>query len=269
MENLIFLINQYCRFMSVQKTVLLRSTNIVAFICTIAVNALAGSTRLLNGKTSGEVSDMFPTLITPAGFTFSIWGIIYTLLLIFIIYQALPRNSEQPFLRQISLLFALSGVLNIFWLFLWHYELITFSLPLMFALLGSLIAIYLRLNIGKGEVPLKERLCVHVPFSVYLGWITVASIANAAVALTAAGWDGGGIEQTTWAVLVIAVALLITLIGVVTRKDAAYSLVIVWALIGITVKQIENQTIVLTAEAAIAVILAAIAAVVVASRLKR
>jgi len=254
--------------MSVQKTILFRSTNILAFICTIAVNAFAGSTRLLNGKTSGEVSDMFPTLITPAGFTFSIWGVIYTLLLVFIVYQALPRNSGQPFLRQISFLFALSGILNIFWLFLWHYELITLSLLLMFALLASLIAIYLRLNIGREEVSLRERLCVHVPFSVYLGWITVASIANVAVALTAVGWDGGGIEQVTWAVLVIIVALLITLTSIATRKDAAYSLVIVWALAGITVKQIENQTIVLTAEAAMVIILAAVVVMAVVSRLK-
>jgi benzodiazapine receptor len=255
--------------MSLNKWGFLQGINIVAFIVTVAVNALAGSTTLLNGRTSGEVSDLYPTLVTPAGYTFSIWGVIYVLLFVFVVYQALPRNREQSFLRQVSFLFVLSGVLNISWLFLWHYDFITFSVVLMFGLLASLIAIYLRLNIGRVDVSLTEKVCVHLPFSVYLGWITVASIANVAVALTAAGWDGFGIEPVTWAMLVIAVALIITLTMIVTRKDVAYGLVIAWALGGIMVKQIENQTIVLTAEVSIAIVLIAIVVMAVVSRLKR
>ena len=139
----------------------------------------------------------------------------------------------------------------------------------MHALLATLIAIYLRLGIGKVDVRLKEKLCVHVPFSVYLEWITVTSITNVGVALTAVGWDGGGIEGVTWGVLVIVVALVITLAVIGTRKDAAYSLVLVWALVGIVAKQIENQTVVLTAEVSIAIILIAIVAMAVFSRLKR
>ena len=255
--------------MSLKKSAFLQGTNIVVFIATVAVNALAGSTTLLGGKMSGDISDMYPTLITPAGYTFSIWGVIYTLLLIFIVYQALPRNRKQSFLRQVGFLFALSGILNVLWLFLWHYELITFSVMLMFALLATLIAIYLRLDIGRVDVPLRERVCVHLPFSIYLGWITVASIANVTVALTAVGWDGGGIEPVTWAMLVIVVAMLISLAVIATRKDVAYSLVIVWALAGIIVKQIENQTVVLTAEVSILIVLIAIVAMVVVSRVKR
>jgi len=251
------------------RSVHLQVMNVISFVATVAVNGLAGSTTLLGGKLSSEVSDLYPTLVTPAGFTFSIWGIIYALLLVFIVYQALPRNRDRLFLRQISFLFALSGVLNIFWLFLWHYEFISFSVVLMLGLAVTLIAIYLRLNVGRASVPLRERVLVHVPFSVYLGWITVATIANVAVALTAAGWDGGGIQHADWAVLVVAVAVLIAVIAVVTRKDVAYSLVIVWALVGIMSKQIENQTIVFTAEVGIAIILVAIAAVAAASRLRR
>lgn len=247
----------------------MQGINVVVFIVIVAVNALAGSTTFLNGKTSGEVSDLYPTLITPAGYTFSIWGLIYALLLVFVVYQAIPRNREQPFLRQVSFLFALSGILNVLWLFLWHYELITFSVTLMFALLATLIAIYLRLDIGRVNVAFKEKVCVNLPFSVYLGWITVASIANVAAALIFVGWEGGGIEPVTWATLVIVVALLITLIVIMTRKDIAYSLVIVWALLGIMTKQIESQTIVLTVEASIAIILVAIAVMTVLSRLKR
>jgi benzodiazapine receptor len=255
--------------MSLKKWAFLQGTNVVVFIITVTVNALAGSTTLLNGKTSGEISDLYPTLITPAGYTFSIWGLIYTLLLIFIVYQTLPRNREHPFLREVSFLFALSGVLNVLWLFLWHYEIITLSVMLIFALLATLIAIYLRLDIGRVDVALREKVFVHLPFSVYLGWITVASIANVAVSLTAVGWDGGGIEPVTWAMLVIVVALLITLAVIATRKDVAYSLVLVWALAGIIVKQSENQTIVLTAEVSIAIIFIAIVTMAVISRLKR
>lgn len=255
--------------MSLKRWGFLQGINIVVFGVIVAVNALAGSTTLLNGRTSADVSDLYPTLITPAGYTFSIWGLIYTLLLVFTVYQALPRSREKPFLRRVSFLFGLSGILNVLWLFLWHYDMITPSVVLMFALLATLIAIYLRLNIGRADVPLREKVCVHMPFSVYLGWITVATIANVAVALTSIGWGGGGIDSVTWALLVIVVALLITLAVIATRKDAAYSLVIAWALGGISAKQIENQTIVLTAEVSIAIVLIAIVVMALVSRLKQ
>lgn len=255
--------------MSLKKGTFLQGINVVAFIVTATVNILAGRTTFLGGKISGEISDLYPTLITPAGYTFAIWGLIYTLLLIFSVYQALPRNRERSFLRQISFLFALSGALNIFWLFLWHYELISFSVLLMFALLATLIAIYQRLDIGRADVALREKVLVHLPFSVYLGWITVASITNVAVALTAVGWDGAGIDPMTWAILVIVVALIVTLAVIATRKDAAYSLVLVWALVGIMSKQSENQTVVLTAEVSIAIILIAIATTAIVSRLRQ
>jgi len=248
---------------------LIRVLNIVVFTVTVGVNSLAGATTLLNGKTSGQVSDAYPTLITPAGFTFSIWSIIYILLGVFVVYQALPRNEGKPFLDRISFLFVLSGLLNVSWLFLWHYGLITYSVILMFGLLLSLIAIYLRLNIGKADVSLREKVCVHLPFSVYMGWITVASIANVAVALTFVNWDAAGIDPAIWALLVIAVALLITLAVIATRKDIGYSLVIIWALSGIMVKQSSNQTVLWTTSVSIVVILITLAAMVVVSRIKK
>jgi len=212
---------------------------------------------------------MYPTLITPAGFTFSIWGIIYMLLLVFIVYQALPKNRDQPFLRQVDLLFALSGACNVSWLFLWHYEMVTYSLVLMFALLATLILIYLRLDIGRAAVTLKEMVLVHMPFSVYLGWISIATIANVSVALTAAGWNGWGIEPSTWAVVIICVALLLSLAMLVTRKDIAYSFVVVWALVGILEKQSEHQTIVLASEIGIVLLFVAVGVTVAGLRFKR
>jgi len=246
---------------------LLRFGNIAAFIITLAINSLANTT-VLNGRTTGQVSDLYPTLVTPAGYVFAIWGIIYALLLAFVIYQALPSQKDKPFQNQIGIIFILSSLFNCVWLFLWQYDFITESVIVMFALLATLIAIYSRLNIGKAKVPLKEKLLVHLPFSVYLGWITIAAIANVASALVSANWGGFGLSPEIWAVTVLTVALVITLAVIVKRRDIAYSLVIVWALGGIAVKQNTSQNVVTTAEIAIGVILFVLALAIAIYRLR-
>jgi benzodiazapine receptor len=256
-------------FMDLNKPVFFQAMNVVAFLVTVAVNGLAGSTTVLNGVSSADVSDMYPTLVTPAGFTFAIWGVIYTLLAVFVISQLLPRNRDKPFIAQVGMFFGLSSLFNICWLFLWHYNQISLSLILMFALLLSLILIYRRLDIGRAKTSVTERLCVHLPFSVYLGWISIATIANFSVALTAAEWDGFGVAPETWAVLIICVAVVLTLAMLLLRKDLAFSLVVVWALFGILSKQSDYGNIVLAAEAAIIVVMVAALLVVLVSRFKR
>jgi hypothetical protein len=165
---------------------------------------------------------------------------------VFLVYQALPSQKDKPFQKQVSILFILTSVFNIVWLFFWQNELLPVSVAVIIAFLASLIAIYLRLNIGKSNVSLKEKLCVHVPFSVYLGWVTIATIANISVTLVSVGWDGFGISLQTWAILVLAVALILDLAVIATRKDIAYSFVFIWALVGIGVNQSANPSIVLT-----------------------
>ncbi len=246
------------------KNWILKGANCAGFLVTVVVNALSNILPL-NGKTTGEISDLYSNLFTPAGYVFSIWGAIYLLLLIFILYQILPKQ-ETKFLTKISYLFVLSSIANIVWIFLWHYEQITLSIIPMLVLLTALIAIYLRLQIGHSDVSLSEKLAVHLPFSVYLGWITVATIANVAAALTAINWDGLGISEVTWTVLVILIALIITLGVIYTRKDVGYSLVIIWALGGIIVKQIENQSIVLTSGIGAVIILSALIASMILKR---
>jgi hypothetical protein len=157
----------------------------------------------------------------------------------------------------------------VLWLFLWHYDQIVLSVALMFALLATLLAVYLRFGIGKTSVTLKERAFVHLPFSVYLSWIAVASIAKVASALVSIQWDGFGLASDTWAVLVIAVALLITLAVIATRKDVAYSLVLVWALIGIAVNQSAYQNITMAATISSVIILVALAAFLATSKSKK
>lgn len=248
---------------------LLKGANVISFVLTVLVNGLAGSTTILGGKTTGEVSDANPTFITPAGYVFSIWGIIYILLGIFVVFQALPSQRGEEYQERISWLFVLSSLLNIVWIFLWQFEYLTLSVVVIFMLLATLIAIYLRLNVGKSIVPLSERLAVQMPFSVYLGWITIASIANVAVALVSVVWDGFGISQETWAILIMIIAMLITLLIIATRKDLTYGLVIIWALLGIAIKQNEKQNIVTTTAISAAIIVIALIWVFIISRLKK
>ena len=255
--------------MSTTNSALLRWMNIVAFVLTAIVNSLAGSTTLLGGVNTASISDSNPTLITPAGYTFAIWGIIYFLLGLFVVFQALPRQRGKPFNKQIGWLFVLSSLINIAWLFLWQYELLSLSLILMFMLLVTLILIYTRIGIGKSKPTFQERLFVHTPFSVYLGWITIASIANVAVTAVSINWDGFGINAEIWAILIIAIALTLTLIMVTARRDIAYGLVVVWALMGIASKQTENPNIVTTTQASAIIVLIALAAIAILTILKK
>ncbi len=248
---------------------ILRYANIVFFALTVVVNSLAGGTTLIGGKLTAEVSDANPTLVTPAGYVFSIWGIIYILLGVFVLYQALPSQQGKEYHEKIGWLFVLSSLINIGWLFLWQFEYLSISVVLMFLLLTTLISIYLRLGIGKSSASLRERLAVQLPFSVYLGWITVASIANVAATLVSIGWDGFGIGPETWAILVVAVALIITMLMLITRMDVAYSLVIIWALIGIGVKQNGNQTIVLLTEISAVIVAVALIATILVRKLRK
>jgi len=218
----------------------LQISNILAMIITIVVNGLAVILPL-NGKTTEYLSDKYPNLFVPAGITFSIWGVIYILWVIFAIYQARDLFKKEEidmlFLHQITFLFILGCAANSGWIFAWHYEYVGLSLLLMIVLLFSLLAIYVRLNTGRTTASLTEKLCVHVPFSVYLGWITVATIANVTAFLVSVNWDGFGISPLIWTILVISVGVIITTLMLLLRKDIAYSLVVFWALFGIWIKR--------------------------------
>lgn len=220
-----------------QKLDLLNAANIVAFAATVIVNGLAGSTSLIGGKVTAAVSNANPTLVTPAGYTFAIWGVIYGLLGLFVIYQALPGQRTKPFRAKISWLFVVSSILNIIWLFAWQFEALVASVVVMVLLLISLITIYLRLDIGRRKAGWGEIIAVHLPFSVYLGWITIATIANIAATLVSLNWNGLGLGPETWAVLIILIATVIASLVAFTRRDIAYELVIVWAFLGIAANQ--------------------------------
>ncbi len=251
------------------KSELQKWLNIASFIIVIVMNSLVATTNLIGGKTTAQVSDAYPTLVTPAGYVFSIWSVIYVLLGVFVIAQALPRDGARVFREKIGWLFILSCVLNVVWLFLWQFELLPASVIIMFLLLATIASIYTRLGIGKSTVRLWEWIAFQLPFSTYLGWITVASIANVATALVSINWDGFGLSQETWAVLVIAVAVLIASLVVITRRDVAYGLVIIWALLGIAVKQSAYAAIVTVAQAGAVVVGVTMLIIVPYSMLKK
>ncbi len=218
--------------------------NIIGFLGTVIVNGLA-STLPLNSKTTAELSDQYPNLFVPTGLTFSIWGIIYILLAIFVVYHLLATIRKDTggisVSGKIGLLFFVSSVLNMAWIFAWHYEMVPLSVMIMLLLLGCLIAIYLRLGIGKSAASRKEQYLAHLPFSVYLGWITIATIANITALLVDINWNRFGLSEQFWAVAVIAVGIAIAMSVLVTRRDIYYCLVVDWALLGILLKRLSDS----------------------------
>jgi hypothetical protein len=229
--------------------------NVAATLLVIVVNALANALPL-NGLNTGVISDQFKVYFVPAGYVFSIWGVIYLGLIAFAVYQALPAARANPRLRRLGWWYALGCLANSAWIFLWHYEVFPLTLLVMLVLLVSLIASYLRLNVGREKVGAAEKWATHVPFGIYLGWISVATIANATDVLDYVGWNGWGLAPEAWAVIMIFAAALITIAMGLTRRDVAYTLVIVWAAAGIAIKQagtpiVANSAWALTAVAAL------------------
>lgn len=253
-----------------RKNLLLVLGNIIGVIGTIIVNALAVILPL-NGKSTSELSDAIPNLFVPAGITFSIWSIIYLFLIMFMVYQIISLNKKRQlnidYIEKIGIWFIYASLANILWIFLWHYQYVTYSLLAMLLLFISLLMIYLRLNIGLSKVKLKEKIMVHVTISIYLGWITVATIANLTAVLVKLNVGELFLGEVTWTIIVIIVAMLITLIMLIKRVDIAYSLVIIWSLLGIAIKRLNTdpvyglQTSIATT-AAIAIIIIAIVMIV-------
>lgn len=229
---------------------------VLIFIVTIAVNGAAVGIPL-GGKTTGELSDLYPVPIVPASYVFAIWSVIYTLLLAYTIYQALPGRREDPVLRRLGWLPALSGVLNALWVVLWQLQeaapTVLLTVPVMVALLLTLIACWARMREPQaGPVPRGQGWLVALPFSVYLGWITVATIANVTQML----WTVLGRPETVvlggpvWGAIILGVGLAIATPIVLRGRDVAYGIVIVWAYTGIVAKQTAAAS---PPEAAIAV----------------
>jgi len=212
---------------------------VAVFIVTVAINAAANALPI-NGQLTAEISDRFRVFVIPAGYVFAIWGLIYVLLGAFTVDQARPSRAADPTLRRLGWLPALTGVLNSIWVLLFQYEVFVLTVPVMLALLGTLIRINAITFADRARLRGTWAWTVRIPFSVYLGWITVATIANIAQTLDAVGFDGFGVQPEHIASAVLLVGIAITATFVWRFADVPYGLVIVWAYAGIVVK--ESQT---------------------------
>jgi hypothetical protein len=205
-------------------------------LLTIGINYLVGASTVI-GPTNAEISARYPTLLTPAGYAFSIWGLIYIGLVAFGVYQLLPAQLGNPRFRRIRPYVVLNALLNCAWIFAFTFERIILSTGIILGLLLTLILIHRGLEIGRTYVPRVETWTTRGPFSIYFGWLTLATIINVAIALLSVGWDGGGVASETWALLLVAVGLAIGLIIHARFRNGWYLITLAWGFGGIAVGQ--------------------------------
>jgi hypothetical protein len=233
---------------------IIRVLNLISLLAAIVVNGLANALPINNIQT-GAVSDSFGALFTPAGYVFAIWGVIYLTLAVFAVYQVLPAQKNNTRLDRLGPWFILANLFNGAWIFAWHYLQFPLSLLLMLGLLISLLVIYLRLGIGVSKSTPNERWLVDMPFSIYLGWISVATIANVSVVLLDLNWNGFGITETLWTVIMLVIGTVLGLLMTFRRSEIFYTLVLIWAFIGITQNGSGDQLVTITAWAGAAILL--------------
>jgi len=230
------------------KSLVRRLLVVIVTVGTILMNALANILPF-NNLTTGQVSADFDNYFVPEGYVFSIWGVIYLGLVLYTVYQLLAAQADNPRLKAIAPAYIISALANAVWLLFWHYKLLPFSMLAMLIILVCLLYIYLKLNIGKSQVSKGERWLVHLPFSIYLGWISVATVANGGAWLSQTNWNAFGISAPVWAVVMMAVALVLGALMALLRRDIAYDLVIIWALVGIGVNKLSTPPVVVAAMA--------------------
>jgi hypothetical protein len=212
------------------KTIYLKILALISFIIMIVANALANILPI-NNITTGQISDSYPNLFAPAPFTFSIWGLIYLLLFIYTIYQFFLKGKDEEIIKKISPYYIASSLINAAWIFAWHYEQMFLSVILMLGILYCLIKIASIMRDQKLEF--MKNLFISVPFSIYFGWITVATVANITVFLVSTGWNGFGVSEPVWTAIILLVAASIGILRTFYDKKIAYILVFIWAYYGI------------------------------------
>lgn len=215
----------------------LQILNGVAFIATIFMNYLS-NTGKMNNTTIGEVSGGLQTLFTPAGYAFAIWGLIYLLLLGYILYQGrslFVKVRDDAFVLNIGWWFIISCIANSLWIVSWIYEYTGLSCVFIFLLLFSLLKIVWNNRMELWDAPISVIIFLWWPFVIYSGWVTVASIANVSAYLVKIGWDGFGISPVVWTVIMIVIASSINLVITWKRNMREFALVGAWALIAIGV----------------------------------
>lgn len=247
----------------------------VMLVAVIAVNGLANALPL-NGVNTGQLSDELPNLFVPAGLTFAIWGLIYALLVGYVaavLLVAFGKSGASAWRPADGALFCANAALNVAWILAWHWRLIALSMVVMLGLLGTLVAMMeagrSRPLAGAGRM---SRFFLREPALVYLGWICVATIANATAVLVRYGWDGFGLSDRLWTVVVIAAGAAVGLALVLARGAVASGLVVIWAYTGIVIKRQAadpESSLPIIVAAYVAIALLAVAIVIRLARVRR
>lgn len=216
----------------------LATLNSFSVIFMLAINYYSQAFDI-NGNSVGELSDRYANLFTPAGYAFSIWGIIFIGLLVSIGLQlrdAFTKSPESDYIHQMGYWFSLANIFTGLWVIVWLYEFTGLSLIVMSLILVSLLMIILRTNMERWDAPVSLMIRLWWPICLFSGWISVALIANSAAYLAKLGWDGGPLSETSWTVIMIFIATILNIFMIITRNMREFSAVGVWALIAIYVR---------------------------------
>ena len=206
--------------------------NVAAVAVMLAANGLANGLPI-NGLTTGDVSAYYPNLLVPAGFTFAIWGVIYSLVLGLLAYQFFGGAPAQQAVATIGPWLAINALANAAWIAAWHYLQIEASVAIMLVIFASLAMIYVRLGTDKTPKASLAYLCVALPFSVYFAWISLALVLNITALLVSLGWSGAPLTAEAWGTALLIIIANLTAFLVLTRRDLAWGAVTLWALLGI------------------------------------
>lgn len=214
--------------------------NLIAIIAAFLVNTITNIVPV-DGISIKDIADnYFPNvLVIPANYAFSIWGLIYISLIALGIYQALPDQQDNPRCRQLGYWLTVSSIAQIVWVIVFQYRLFVPSVIAMLAILIPLIILYRRLDIFVRPVSSKEKWLINFPISIYLGWISVATIVNIAIALTDLKWNGWNLDATTWTIIMLVVGTVLAGLAAIQRKDIAFTGVFIWAFIAIAFRHWE------------------------------
>lgn len=220
-----------------EKSIAWPMLNLFAYILMVGTNIMANVIPF-NGLNTGAVSDLYPNLFAPAGFTFAIWGVIYFALGVFVFFgfRGFNHGSLRLIYKRISFAFILSSLANSAWIFCWHYRLIPLSVILMIVILVCLA--FITHQMKDLRLSRDENNYVRIPFGIYFGWITIATIANITTMLVSLGWHGGGISEELWMILILLVGLAIGGVTTLRNHDFAYGAVLLWAYFGILAKHL-------------------------------
>lgn len=247
--------------------------NVLGLVLVLAVNGLANILPI-NGYNTGQISALYPNFFVPAGFTFSIWGVIYILLIGFVFCSLFAafgnfNDAAKACIEKAGPYFLITCVLNAGWIVAWHYLYLGISLAIMVVLLVVLLRLYIAIRPMKSQMPFFYRLWVFHAFVVYLAWICVATIANVTALLVGVGWQGEPLTPQVWSMIMILVGLVLGIFMVGKQKQPAFGFVLAWAFWGIySAQSAGSRMIGLTAGSSLSFILSLTVAMLLKVKIK-